>query len=160
MRSLNSAQTSYYPEMYAYTLNSGHTTIHVHREVIPVLGEQGEIIGVLLVFYDQTEQHNLERAREEFSQMIIHDLRSPLTAVTVSERAEATYQRSEPSGAIKRSGPSQPRAPVARGHPASACPCPSRTWTIPSPRSWTISTVLSAPTSQRRGPVRHSTRRV
>jgi signal transduction histidine kinase len=50
--------------------------------VIPVAGEQGEVIGALLVFYDQTEQHNLERAREEFSQMIIHDLRSPLTAVT------------------------------------------------------------------------------
>src|SRR5690606_20979520 len=49
-----------------------------------VSDEQGEVIGMLLVFYDQTEQHQLERAREEFSQMIIHDLRSPLTAVTSS----------------------------------------------------------------------------
>jgi signal transduction histidine kinase len=63
-------------------LRNHRNVTHIHRETILVPGEQGEIIGTLLVFYDQTEQHNLERAREEFSQMIIHDLRSPLTAVT------------------------------------------------------------------------------
>ena len=82
VHSLDTPQAPYYPEMFAYTLSSHHAEIHIHREMIPVPDEQGEIIGALLVFYDQSEQHNLERAREEFSQMIIHDLRSPLTAVT------------------------------------------------------------------------------
>ncbi|MBI1258816.1 MAG: histidine kinase, partial [Chloroflexi bacterium] len=41
-------------------------------------------LGVLLVFYDETEERKLARTREEVSQMLIHDLRSPLTAVTTS----------------------------------------------------------------------------
>jgi two-component system, NtrC family, sensor histidine kinase KinB len=39
---------------------------------------------VLLVFYDETEEARLNKTREEFSQMLIHDLRSPLTSVTTS----------------------------------------------------------------------------
>lgn len=68
-----------------YTLHTGGSAPrYIQRQVIPVRDESGEVIGVLLVFSDRTEQHNLERAREEFSQMIVHDLRSPLTAVTSS----------------------------------------------------------------------------
>ena len=69
---------------YAYTLTSGKAPLHLHREIIPVEDEQGEVIGRLLAFYDETTRYNLDRARDEFSQMIIHDLRSPLTAVTSS----------------------------------------------------------------------------
>jgi signal transduction histidine kinase len=46
----------------------------------------GIIIGVLLVFYNKTEEEELARTREELSRMIVHDLRSPLTAVTTSLR--------------------------------------------------------------------------
>jgi K+-sensing histidine kinase KdpD len=64
---------------------------HIQRQVIPLWerdddngSRQGAETGALLVFYDQTEQFELAQAREDLSRMIIHDLRSPLTAVTTS----------------------------------------------------------------------------
>lgn len=57
---------------------------YVERQVFPVHDEDGHPVGVLLVFYDQTEEMKLAKTREEVSQMLIHDLRSPLTAVTTS----------------------------------------------------------------------------
>jgi PAS domain S-box-containing protein len=71
-------------EQTAYALHSSSAPRYIQRQLIPVRDEPGEVIGLLLVFNDITERHNLERAREEFSQMVIHDLRSPLTAVTSS----------------------------------------------------------------------------
>jgi len=56
----------------------------IRREAIPVHDEDGGVIGMLLVFYNETEQRELEQARENFSRMVVHDLRSPLTAVTSS----------------------------------------------------------------------------
>jgi signal transduction histidine kinase len=49
-----------------------------------VRSDQGSIGGLMLVFYDETEAHELSQAREDLARMIIHDLRSPLTAVTTS----------------------------------------------------------------------------
>jgi two-component system, NtrC family, sensor histidine kinase KinB len=74
-------------QMYApfsYTIDRDGETLHVQRNVIPVQGEEGSAIGLLLVFYDQTEARALAQAREDLARMIIHDLRSPLTAVTTS----------------------------------------------------------------------------
>ena len=68
--------------VFGYTLASDKAPTYIQREVIPVQVETGA--GTLLVFRDETERHKLDRAREEFSQLIIHDLRSPLTAVTSS----------------------------------------------------------------------------
>jgi NtrC-family two-component system sensor histidine kinase KinB len=70
------------------------------------------VIGVLLVFNDETETHNLERAREEFSQLIIHDLRSPLTAVTssVSLLSEIIPPENEFSALIAKTAGSSQRA--------------------------------------------------
>ncbi|MFN8448188.1 MAG: GAF domain-containing protein [Anaerolineae bacterium] len=56
----------------------------VERQVFPVYDETEQPLGVLLVFYDETEEMKLAKTREEVSQMLIHDLRSPLTAVTTS----------------------------------------------------------------------------
>lgn len=56
----------------------------VERQVFPVYDEAEQPLGVLLVFYDETEEMKLAKTREEVSQMLIHDLRSPLTAVTTS----------------------------------------------------------------------------
>jgi PAS domain S-box-containing protein len=47
----------------------------------PVLDETGQAIGRLLVFRDITEEKELEQMREDLTGMIVHDLRSPLTAV-------------------------------------------------------------------------------
>ncbi|MBN2469379.1 MAG: GAF domain-containing protein [Anaerolineae bacterium] len=56
----------------------------VSRHIAPVQDEAGALVGLLMVFVDQTEEHELNQAREDLSRMIVHDLRSPLTAVTAS----------------------------------------------------------------------------
>ena len=47
----------------------------------PVLDVVGQAIGRLLVFRDITEEKELERMRDDLTGMMVHDLRSPLTAV-------------------------------------------------------------------------------
>lgn len=56
----------------------------IDRTDAPVRDETGQIIGLLMVFADVTEEHELAQAREDISSMIVHDLRGPLTAVTTS----------------------------------------------------------------------------
>lgn len=74
----------YAPHSYAIESDlQGLRTIQ--RQIIPVWDEQ-HLSGVLLVFYDQTDERELEQARDSLMQMIVHDLRSPLTAVTTSLR--------------------------------------------------------------------------
>ncbi len=70
------------PVMYAVQGELG--VLNIRRQLIPVRDAQGRNIGILMVFYNKTEEVELERSREEISRMIVHDLRSPLTAVTTS----------------------------------------------------------------------------
>lgn len=70
-------------EPVTYTLESESAALHIRRLAIPV-SDEDRAIGVLLVFHDETEAFDLAQAREDLSRMIIHDLRSPLTAVTTS----------------------------------------------------------------------------
>jgi two-component system, NtrC family, sensor histidine kinase KinB len=70
-------------EPVSYTLESESAPLHIRRLAIPV-SDEDRAIGVLLVFHDETEAYDLAQAREDLSRMIIHDLRSPLTAVTTS----------------------------------------------------------------------------
>lgn len=77
------------PRTYApvnYVVQGEHGVLHIRRQIVPVRDVSGQIIGVLLVFYNKTEEEELVRSREELSRMIVHDLRSPLTAVTTSLR--------------------------------------------------------------------------
>lgn len=57
---------------------------YLQRQVIPIRNEEKHVVGLLLVFYNKTEEYELARARDSFSQMIVHDMRGPLTAVTTS----------------------------------------------------------------------------
>lgn len=57
---------------------------YIQRQIIPVNDDESQVMGLLLVFYNKTEERELARAQEMLSQMIVHDLRSPLTAVTTS----------------------------------------------------------------------------
>ncbi|MEL6405591.1 MAG: GAF domain-containing protein [Chloroflexota bacterium] len=59
---------------------------YVQRQVIPVRDDSKYLSGMLLVFYNVSDERELSAARESLSQMIVHDLRSPLTAVTTSLR--------------------------------------------------------------------------
>jgi K+-sensing histidine kinase KdpD len=79
---LNTAEAwpSYPPHLYMLSGERG--TLYIQRFIIPVTDARGQTIGALLVFYNKTEEQELDHAREELSRMIVHDLRSPLTAVT------------------------------------------------------------------------------
>lgn len=59
---------------------------YIQRQIIPVRDEDLRLSGIMLVFYNKSEERELAAARESLSQMIVHDLRSPLTAVTTSLR--------------------------------------------------------------------------
>jgi signal transduction histidine kinase len=54
---------------------------HVERTLIPVRDRGGAISGWLLVFRDMTEEMEIERLKDDMTEMLVHDLRSPLTAV-------------------------------------------------------------------------------
>lgn len=56
----------------------------LERKVVPVRGIDRRVVGILMVFYDETERFQLQQAREDLSQMVVHDLRSPLTAMNTS----------------------------------------------------------------------------
>jgi PAS domain S-box-containing protein len=53
----------------------------LQRTDTPVKDAAGERIGWLFVVRDVTEEHELDEAREQLAEMIVHDLRSPLTAI-------------------------------------------------------------------------------
>ncbi len=70
----------------------------VERTVTPVRDTNGNFIGLLLIFRDVTEQHELEQAREDLTSMMVHDLRGPLTAVMTS--MSLIERHAEPDNAI------------------------------------------------------------
>ena len=67
-----------------YSLKKDGSTQYIQRYIVPVKDESNQVMGALLVFRNKTEEQELENAREQLSRMIVHDLRSPLTAVTTS----------------------------------------------------------------------------
>ena len=48
---------------------------------LPVRDAQGEVYGQLAVFRDITQEKELEQLREDYTGMLIHDLRAPLTSI-------------------------------------------------------------------------------
>jgi two-component system, NtrC family, sensor histidine kinase KinB len=96
----------------SYSLIYNGKKRYIRREAIPVRDEDGGVIGMLLVFYNETEQRELEQARENFSRMVVHDLRSPLTAVTSSIMllTEMVPPESEFSQMVSRTAKSSQRA--------------------------------------------------
>ncbi|HET7087811.1 MAG TPA: GAF domain-containing protein [Anaerolineae bacterium] len=53
----------------------------IERTGAPVLDENGGLVGWMLVFRDVTEERELQVMREDLTNMIVHDLRSPLVAI-------------------------------------------------------------------------------
>lgn len=47
----------------------------------PILDTRGEVIGNIIVFRDVSKERELEGLREEFSSLVAHQLRTPLTAI-------------------------------------------------------------------------------
>lgn len=72
------------------------------RSITPVRDASGTLIGSLLVFRDVTEQQELDEARTQLTEMIVHDLRGPLTAILGSLKL------------LEDTIPAKPPSPVAR----------------------------------------------
>jgi PAS domain S-box-containing protein len=82
LKELRAADSWVGVEPHSYTVESDNKTRYIQREVIPIPGADGEPEGMLLVIYDETEQKELAQMRQDLSDMLVHDLRSPLSAVT------------------------------------------------------------------------------
>lgn len=59
-------------------------TSHISRTLTPVRDSDGAVTGWLIVFRDLTEEYELARLREDMIDMLVHDLRSPLSMVMAS----------------------------------------------------------------------------
>jgi PAS domain S-box-containing protein len=72
----------------------------------PVRTQSGELAGAVVVFQDITAFKELERMREEFSAVVAHDLRSPLTAMMLSLESQLRVAGGErvevPTAALQR----------------------------------------------------------
>lgn len=55
--------------------------------ISPVKTIEGEKLGVSVLFHDITTEKSLERLRQEFTAMMVHELRAPLTAVRWSSES-------------------------------------------------------------------------
>jgi signal transduction histidine kinase len=55
--------------------------------ITPVRDKQGEHRGVAVILHDVTSEKSLEKLRQEFTAMMVHELRAPLTAVRWSSEA-------------------------------------------------------------------------
>ena len=55
--------------------------------ITPVNDQNGERLGASAVFHDVTSEKSLEKLRQEFTAMMVHELRAPLTAVRWSSES-------------------------------------------------------------------------
>ena len=53
----------------------------VRQVTLPVFNANTEQIGKLIIFHDTTEERQLASIREDYTGMLVHDLRAPLTAI-------------------------------------------------------------------------------
>ncbi len=59
----------------------------VELAVSPVKDNSGAIIGASVLFHDITSEKSLEKLRQEFTAMMVHELRAPLTALRWTSEA-------------------------------------------------------------------------
>jgi PAS domain S-box-containing protein len=72
--------TTYYARNSIFEIKGTEHTF-LQRNDSPVFDSDGELIGWLIVLRDVTEQRELEQSRQHLTEMIVHDLRGPLTAI-------------------------------------------------------------------------------
>lgn len=49
--------------------------------ISPVKDSRGALLGTVVIFHDKTAEKQLERIRDDFTAMMVHELRAPLTVV-------------------------------------------------------------------------------
>lgn len=74
----------------------------VEMTITPVRNQEGENLGAAVVFHDVTTEKSLEKLRQEFTAMMVHELRAPLTAVRWS--SESLGKTAASAGAAVEAG--------------------------------------------------------
>ncbi|MCA9964305.1 MAG: GAF domain-containing protein, partial [Anaerolineales bacterium] len=64
-----------------YQTTLGATSRTIERSEAPVLSEDGQLLGWLMLFRDVTADHELAERRADLTRMIVHDLRNPITTI-------------------------------------------------------------------------------
>jgi PAS domain S-box-containing protein len=64
--------------------NSNNQLTYIEETGSPVYGDNGQVMGRLLVLRDISEEKKLEEYRSEVTGMVVHDLRAPLASVMSS----------------------------------------------------------------------------
>jgi NtrC-family two-component system sensor histidine kinase KinB len=72
----------------------------LQRSEAPVHDAEGQLIGWLIVLRDISEEKELEEAQEQLTEMIVHDLRSPLTAILGSVKLLEKSLSDAPQNAV------------------------------------------------------------
>ncbi|MEJ2013471.1 MAG: ATP-binding protein [Anaerolineales bacterium] len=72
--------TSYYAGSNTFQTSKDDARF-LQRNDSPVFDSDGDLIGWLIVLRDVTQQRELEQSRNQLTEMIVHDLRGPLTAI-------------------------------------------------------------------------------
>ncbi len=72
--------TTYYARSKVFE-PTGRDHNFLQRNESPVFDSDGDLIGWLIVLRDVSEQRELEQSRHHLTEMIVHDLRGPLTAI-------------------------------------------------------------------------------
>lgn len=67
----------------------------------PVKNKVGEILGAVTIFHDVTHDKELEKMREDFNHMMVHDLRSPLNGIRLM--SELLQKKEQPKEELKKS---------------------------------------------------------
>jgi PAS domain S-box-containing protein len=82
---------------------AGGVSRHIEQVASAVKDRDGAVVGRLIVFRDVTEERRLMAMRQDLTDMIIHDLRSPLTAVVggVQVASDLTAASGDPT-AVRR----------------------------------------------------------
>lgn len=69
---------------------------------LPVKGKDNELLGSVVIIHDITKEKSLERIREQFTAMMIHELRSPLTNINAATSTTMQNLDENNSGEAKR----------------------------------------------------------
>lgn len=68
-------------QRHLFTRTAGSQMTHLERHEGPVVAANGQVMGWLMVFRDVTEEQEQAAWRTEFTRMIVHDLRNPVTTL-------------------------------------------------------------------------------
>jgi K+-sensing histidine kinase KdpD len=80
LEALRKKQVPASPKVVVEVHHSQRTSL-IERITTPVWGGDGAVIGWMLLLRDVTEEHELEQTREAITETIVHDLRSPMSAI-------------------------------------------------------------------------------